>query len=282
MALSVLVKRRILQQYLLYTFSYRLVRWLLVRVRKLMKRYKDVKRRVGKRIWSPFYKVVRNLIYNNRSRGRGKHVDSISSARRNVCGITRRFDKSLAKKWFLGHAWFTRLIGRLLRTFSLVSYRRINESIRHCISGLSTTILLKARKGLILSRLRYALRPSVIYVRWYEKKMFLNLPYISYNNPSRYWLARYFQHARSRYRYKASHLPLFASLSTIGGFSLRKRRRKRGRRFTRYKTLHLNIVKEPFPLRKEPWLRDNITPGPAIGAELYLKYFYDYSINELH
>lgn len=257
LALSALVTKRIIRQHLLYVFSFRLVEWMRRKIDLLYKK---------------------DCTYFKRKRGNTRKSS---------------FKKTLGYK---------RKIHSFLRMFNIISYKRTNIILKNFINNLPETFLPRLRKRLIISRIRQAMRPISTYVTWknrhqpsffegfIKKKKYRNSKqrtfsklamhalgplYLQYNRPPQQWLARFFQ--RTRHRYKIFSLSLFSAYKGYSPFTQRKRRKRR----TATRKGHYSLEKHPKKY-KNFFLRDNVAPAAIIKAEVYLKYFYDYSLSDLY
>lgn len=165
---------------------------------------------------------------------------------------------------------------KLIKLFYFYSVRRVNKRIYDFLGGIPNTILPRSYKYLIFSRARRYLKP--ISSKFYKYKTVYGLgfknfgsTYIddSYSYPTSAWIVNFFK--KKRNRYKLSWLHLFSGYRGRRLFQHRKYRRKR-------RNTHVKVLSK----YKDGMLRNNSMLSSEVRAETYLKYFYDYSIYDLH
>lgn len=166
---------------------------------------------------------------------------------------------------------------KLIRFFYFYSIRRDNKRMYDFLGGIPNTILPRHYKYLIFSRARRFLKPvATKFINF--KNVFgqihknVGSTYFEYGYPSYSWIVNFFK--KKKNKYKLSWLHLFSGY--------RGRRIFQHRRYRRKKQWHRRGHKIIPSKYKVSTLKNNSIVSSEIRAEAYLKYFYDYSIYDLH
>jgi ribosomal protein S4 len=170
---------------------------------------------------------------------------------------------------------------KLFRLFYFFSIREDKKKISKFLMGIPNTILRHYQKGILISRMKSLLKPLLteydyIYGRQGQIYKDQGSVYLEYGYPTGSWISNFFK--KKRNRYKLSSLSLFSGYKGREFFNFRRRRRRK--KFLRRKK-HKYISKI-VKMSKVNYLKSNVIPSFEIRAEAYLKYFYDYSIYDLH
>lgn len=170
----------------------------------------------------------------------------------------------------------------LLRSFYFFSIGEIKNVLFDFLDGIPDTIIPNKQKNLILSRIRTFAKPFItdydyiqnIFGQFYFSK---GNTYLDYGDPSANWIINFFKKRKNRY--KLSSLSLFSGYKGRHFFQIRNKRSRNKRKKILHKKGHKYIFDER---KKVDTLKNNAIFSFEVRAETYLKYFYDYSLPDIH
>jgi ribosomal protein S4 len=170
---------------------------------------------------------------------------------------------------------------KLFRDFFFIKLRHEKQQLADFLYKIPQTIMRRKQKERIFSRVKSLMRPLMVeynYIRGLQGQIYreLGTEYLEYGTPTGRWMVNFFK--RSKNRYKLSSLSLFSGYRGRTVFNLRRKRKKK-KYLTRKKHKYTHkIVK----FSKCNYVKNSVVPAYEIRAEAYLKYFYDYSLSDLH
>lgn len=168
----------------------------------------------------------------------------------------------------------------LLRAFLYFSIVEQRERVFKFIAGIPTTVLRRRHKKLLFHKVYSLAKPIMIrYGRGRLRGLGL---YFKGYSPTGSWIVNFFK--RSKYRYKISTLSLFSGYRGRTFFYIRRHRKKKKRGLTWKRRKYIEKFVKFSKVNKVEYLKRNINVMPSyeIRAEVYLKYFYEYTLNDLH